>query len=224
VQDGNSLATACLAAGIGQSTLYAWIRKAEDTEHAITTGQPYDPYGLALTQFRDRLGLARARASERAQRAIRRSMEGGRLLSEKAQLDGEGRVVRDDDGNILFERTYSQPDGKLALAWLGRSAPMDWGQSATQRIEVMIDGVRPGEEHDPSEGPPPGGDAISRMAERLAATVAQHRAEKAAQEAGDAEAMSPMTNGTAPQVVGRTRFVGSDTLGTNSVPGCGDGL
>ncbi|MGI9156286.1 MAG: hypothetical protein ACR2FG_06570, partial [Marmoricola sp.] len=75
---------------------------------------------------------------------LRSRGQGGRLLSEKAQLDGEGRVVRDDDGNIWFERTYSQPDGKLALAWLGRSAPMDWGQSATQRIELTIDGSRPG--------------------------------------------------------------------------------
>ena len=108
------------------------------------------------------------------------------MISEEPMLDAEGRVVRDDAGQILFARRYSQPDGKLALAWLGRSAPMDWGQSAAQRIELTIDGVWPGEEHDPAEGPSPGGDAISRMAQRLAITVAQHRAEREEEEALEA--------------------------------------
>ena len=63
VEGGNSVTTACLAAGITTNTLYRWIRKAEDAEEAAANGEPYDAQAAELCTFRDRLGLARARAS-----------------------------------------------------------------------------------------------------------------------------------------------------------------
>lgn len=179
VLEGNHLTTAAAAAGISQRTLYRWVEIANDVEEAIESGKPYDVHGLRYLQFRQRLEDARAQAEMRAVKVVHRQMEGGYLIHEKPLQDVNGEPVRDNNGEILVERTYAQPDGRLALSYLGRSRPNQWGQSATNRVELTGGGGGPVQvEHTEKSH-------IESLAERLAAVAEQIRAEDA--EDGESE-------------------------------------
>lgn len=170
VEDGNHITTACAHVGIGQSTFYKWLDQARDYDEAQAAGQQPDPAKRLYVEFRDKVALARARAEENAVKVIHRAMQGGFVISEEPVQNAEGEVQRDDNGEILYRRTYTQPDGRLALAYLGRSAPRQWGQQA---IGVELSG--------------PGGVAlggggevgqIAALAERLASVAAARRADR----------------------------------------------
>jgi transposase-like protein len=170
VEDGNHITTACAHVGIGQSTFYKWLDQARDYDEALAAGQTPDPTKRLYVEFRDRVALARARAEENAVRVIHRAMQGGFVISEEPVQDAQGEVQRDDNGNILYRRTYTQPDGRLALAYLARSAPKQWGQ---QSIGIELSG--------PGGTPLEGGEAVGQiaaLAERLAAVAAARRADR----------------------------------------------
>lgn len=169
IEQGNHIATACAHVGIGTSTLYRWLEQAEEYDETIAAGQPPDDAKRVYAEFRDGYWLARARAEENAVRVIQRSMAGGFVLSEEPLIGADGDVLRNDNGEILWKRTYSQPDGRLALAYLARISPDRWGQNP-QRVEVSG----------------PGGSAvqvqhqvgqIEALAERLHAVAAERRAD-----------------------------------------------
>lgn len=179
VLEGNHLNTACAAAGIGERTLYNWLDRANIVEEAIEAGEHVDPSALAYLQFRQELADARAQAEMRAVQVVHRQMAGGYLISEKAQQDANGDPIRDNDGEILMERTWSQPDGRLALSYLARSRPQSWGQNASQRVELTGAGGGPVQH----QGVEP--DQVSALGARLAEVIAA-RELMAAEDAADA--------------------------------------
>ena len=135
VADGNHITTACAAAGVSRAALYRWLDKARMVDLALEAGEPVDSQDLDFRDFRDRLAYARARAQIHAVSVIRKSMEGGSVIEEKPVQDAEGKALRDDNGEILWRRKFTAPDGRLALAFLGRHAPKEWGR-VPQQIDL----------------------------------------------------------------------------------------
>jgi hypothetical protein len=175
VLDGNHLTTACAVAGVGRATLYRWIEEANAAEQAITRGEHPTPQALAYLDFRDRLAQARAEAEVMAVGVVTKAMRGGYLISERPAVDGSGNPIRDDEGKIVMEKVYAQPDGRLALSYLGKSRPDTWGQNPTNRIELTgADGGPVQVQHGPAA-------AIEPLAERLALLAAERRAEDEAE-------------------------------------------
>jgi hypothetical protein len=136
VKKGNHLTTACAAVGIGTTTLYRWLEHADDADELEANGQPLTDAQQGYREFRDALRLARASAEMRAVSVIERSMEGGFVISERPLQNAEGEALYGPDGEVLYERTFTQPDGRLALNYLARSSPSAWGQNAPQRVEL----------------------------------------------------------------------------------------
>lgn len=178
VADGNHITTACAAAGVSRAALYGWLERGENARLADERGHPIDADELRFLHFLDRLTLARARAEMSAVAVIQHSMAGGFVISEEPMLDIDGNPVRDENGEILWKRQYAQPDGRLALAYLGRSRPDLWGQNPTQHVELTGSGGRPVQvEHD----------HISALAERLSLVAGERRAEDEEDGTYDAE-------------------------------------
>lgn len=169
---GNHLTAACHTAGIANRTMYRWLEVADTIEEQIETGQPVDPDALPYLRFRQRLADARAQAEMRAVHVVQKAMQGGYVTSERPVQDVNGDPVRGDDGKILYERTWAQPDGRLALSYLARSRPAEWGQNSTQRVELTGGGGGPVRvEHTD--------DQYASLAARLAETAEQMRREEA---------------------------------------------
>jgi hypothetical protein len=170
ISSGNHATTACAAAGIGQSAYYSWISKGQDAidEHE-RTGQPIPEAKRVYADFAERVARARARAETRAVSTVRRSMEGGFVTSEEPVLGADGDVLRDDNGEILYKRTYAQPDGRLALQYLERARPDEWSRNAASRVELS----------GPEGGPVQVEQqvVVASLAERLAGVVAARRAD-----------------------------------------------
>ena len=174
VRKGNHYSTACAAVGIAQRTLFLWIERGQNCAHAIENGLPHDPKDEPFMQFMQELALARADAEIYAVDAVHKDMGGGYVLSEEPVVDAEGRVQYDENGDVLWKRTYAKPDGRLALAYLSRSSPSTWGEKATRIELVGPDGtLSEGTVQESGDGPT---DAAVSLAERLA-IVARARAE-----------------------------------------------
>jgi transposase-like protein len=141
VKKGNHLTTACAVIGIGTSTLYRWLDQALEADEHTAEGHELTDAQRVYVEFRDALALARAHAEMRAVAVIERSMEGGFVISERPLQNSDGDVQYGPDGQVLYERTYTQPDGRLALNYLARSSPSVWGQNPTQRLEITGAGV-----------------------------------------------------------------------------------
>jgi hypothetical protein len=182
VEDGNHLTTACESVGIGRTTLYRWIDEANAADWAAEHDQPIRPDAARYRSFRDRLAAARARAEMSAVHVVTNAMKGGALISERPVIGPDGKVARDDNGDILMERTWSAPDGRLALSYLGKSRPDVWGQQGAQRIELVgADGGAVQVEAAVADT------AIETLADRLAQVAAARRAEIEDAETVDAE-------------------------------------
>lgn len=169
VTHGNHLVTACSLAGIHKATLFRWLQRAADADHTRDTGQPITPAEQVYCDFRDRLAQARAYAESDAVRVVTRSMHGGAVTSEKPATNENGEVLRDDNGEILYERTFTAPDGRLALSYLAKSRPDQWGNNP-QRIEI-VDGSA-----DTGAGQS-GPSNLLALAERVAIAAKQVRSE-----------------------------------------------
>jgi hypothetical protein len=168
VKKGNHLTTACAAVGIGTTTLYRWLEHADDADDLEANGQPLTDAQQGYREFRDALRLARASAEMRAVSVIERAMEGGLVISERPLQNAEGEALYGPDGEVLYERTFTQPDGRLALNYLARSSPSAWGQNAPQRVELT----------GPGGGAVVGeagadADVVARLALRIAAVKAR---------------------------------------------------
>lgn len=167
VERGNHISTACALHHLPPSTLYRWLEYADAKDHADLTGQPYPhPQHHVYQDFRDRLAAARAKAEARAVEVVDRAMQGGYVISEEPAVDGNGQVIRDDNGEILFKRTWAEPDGRLALSYLAKSRPDVWGQSPTQRLEVSSTVAAAVEQETQVE-------QVQSLAQRLALTVGE---------------------------------------------------
>lgn len=138
IADGNHLGTACAAVGIHRTTYYQWLSKGQDAlDEAESTGQPIPDAQRVYVDFLDKVGRARARAETKAIDVVQRSMVGGFVLSEKPLQDVNGDPVYDSNtGEVLYERTYSQPDGRLAMEYLARARPQEWGRNQATKVEM----------------------------------------------------------------------------------------
>lgn len=172
VKKGNHLTTACAVVGIGVSTMYRWLEQADEAEAQQHQGhQPTDAQRVYL-EFRDGLRLARAQAEMRAVSVIERAMDGGFVISERPIQDSNGDVQYGPDGEVLYERSFTQPDGRLALNYLARSAPHMWGQHvATGALGDAAGGAAAGG----AAGGGLGDDDASRLAQQLAEVQARAR-------------------------------------------------
>ena len=130
VAEGNYLSTACAGAGVARSTLYGWLARAEDASRADEAGLAVGRLDRACLDFRTRLAEAQARAEARAVEAVTLAMRGGSLVWERPVLTRRGAPVSDEEGNLLYERKYAPPDGRLALLYLARAFRERWGSGA----------------------------------------------------------------------------------------------
>jgi hypothetical protein len=177
VKKGNHLTTACAVVGIGVSTMYRWLEDADEAEATQNEDGHITPRQQACLEFRDGLRLARAHAEMRAVSVIERSMEGGALISERPLQNSEGELVMDPvSGEPMYERTFTQPDGRLALNYLARSAPHMWGQN-----------VSTGALGDAAGGAAAGGSAGGGLSEDDAARLSAQLADVEARRREDAE-------------------------------------
>lgn len=171
VLEGNHLTTAAHMAGINTATLHRWIERGDNVDEAIETGKTYAEDDLRFRDFRDRLADARAQAEARMVAVVQKAAVGGYLIHEKPLQNVNGEVMYDQNGRMVVERTYAQPDGRLALSYLGRSRPGQWGQSSQGRLEITGAGSGPVQvEHT-------AGDQISKLSERLSQVLAAQRAD-----------------------------------------------
>jgi transposase-like protein len=175
VEEGNHLNTACAVVGIGTSTLYRWLEQADEAEAQLDAHQddpeeaePLTPTQQRYLDFRDALRLARARAEMTAVDVIQKSMRGGQVTSERPMLNLAGEVLRDDDGRILYERTFTAPDGRLAMNYLARSSPGAWGQNPTLSVELTGPGMAGS-----AESGEVSGDQVKDLARQLAVVRAR---------------------------------------------------
>lgn len=172
IEAGNHLRTACNVAGVSHTTFYKWLNRGEDArEEAERTGQPPADAEAVYVEFVDAVSRARARAESKAVSVVQRAMVGGFILSEEPLQDANGDpVLSPSTGEVLYKRTYSQPDGRLALQYLERSRPGEWGRQPTSRVEVTG-----------AEGGPVQVEqsvVIASLAERVAGVVAAREADR----------------------------------------------
>lgn len=167
VENNETVTSACAAAGIHRTTYYNWRDRAIAVDEAITQGRPYNPADVDFLDFFDKLERAHAQGASTLVGVVMKSVKGGYLTKETPLQDVDGHLVRGDDGQVMYDRVWSQPDGRLALAMLGRSRPGEWSQSqrTAGRIEV---GGTPGAPGLPAGVP---ADQIAEMAARMSAAV-----------------------------------------------------
>ena len=176
VKNGHHIKTACALVGIHPATIYRWIERAEDADEQLLEDEPIDEVQRVYCDFRDALSLARAHAQKKAVETINRAMVGGQIISERPLVGLDGEALRDENGRVLHERTYTQPDGRLALAFLGRTAPDLWGPGAAKLEVTGANG-----------GPLQIEQQIGGLADRIAEIAAQRRADRELEAAEAAE-------------------------------------
>jgi hypothetical protein len=115
VRAGNYLETACNYAGVTYSTVWRWLKDADE---------PRAP--KAKREFRDALARARAEAEIRVGGAVIKSALGGTLVRRTV------RTLR--DGTQELQEDYAPPDGRVGLEFLSRAFPEHWARR--QAVEV----------------------------------------------------------------------------------------
>lgn len=176
---GNHATTAGAATSIGQSTLYGWLELAQEA-----TAELHEAYALAdaegrprphpatvlshhavrCVEFSERFARARAEGEVAVVTTIHRVIHGGHLISRKPALTGEGMPIYDETGALVYEEVFAQPDGKLGLEVLSRSAPDRWGRMGPQQIELSGPGGGPVQVESAT--------VVKALAERLGETLA----------------------------------------------------
>ncbi len=185
IEQGNHLVTAAAAVGWHKSSLFHWLSDAETIRQEITAdvaagrAPRADHSALRLVDFSDRLALARAKAETKVVATVGRVIEGGHLISRKPALTGDGMPIYDEDGALVYEEVYAQPDGKLGLEFLSRSFPDRWGRLGPQQVEISGPGGAPIAVESTAQ--------VSALAERLAAHLAIAGGPEDADEVHDAE-------------------------------------
>lgn len=165
---GHHIKTACALAGVGTSTFYRWLHRAELAEYANACGRPHDPADDVYCNFRDSVMRARAEAAETMIDVVIRAAMGGQLVSEGPALDGAGNPIRDTGGRVLLRRKWTQPDGRLALSYLKVAQPEEFSVGSSSEQSLATGGNMPPSAH-PDDG------QIGRLAALLTARVADAR-------------------------------------------------
>ena len=173
---GNHINTACALAGVTTTTFYRWMQRAERADYAMENGQTWDRADEQYRHFRDSVLAARAMAAETMVDVVMRAAVGGQLIEEVVAKDGAGNPIKDSDGNPIIERKYTTPDGRLALSYLKVAQPEGWSGGPT-RLEVSGPGGGT-ISVDTADGEPDG-DAVSRLATRVARALADQEERKA---------------------------------------------
>ena len=119
VEVGDSNINAAAAAGIGESTLYAWIEKGTDRpEQPATATEAAVPAYHARSPYREFVE-ALSRARPRRRRAL--------LSKTAAAVNGDTVTHYDADGRITKVEKRA-PDGRLALRLLALIAPAEFAE------------------------------------------------------------------------------------------------
>jgi transposase len=148
VRAGNYVDVACAQAEVSRSTLYRWLWRAKAEEQRVAQGGQPNEREQRFVRFRDAFEQSRAEAEVTAALVLRQA-----TLIRKVLPDGT-------------ELTCPQPDGRLALTYLARAFPKQWGHRATGEDDLL------GEWQNPDTGGV--SDAACRnIVERLAAYRAQ---------------------------------------------------
>ncbi|MFG6193377.1 hypothetical protein [Nonomuraea sp. JJY05] len=103
LEAGHFLGTAADLCGVGRSTVHRWMARGEEADAP-----------LEYREFREALTRARARAADVLVSAAFADAKGGALIRE---------VVRPDGAE---ERTWTPPNGRVALELLARMHPEEW--------------------------------------------------------------------------------------------------
>jgi transposase-like protein len=122
VRAGNYVETAAAYAGVHPTTVFRWLREAEEPGAS-----------RAVREFRYALDSARAESEVRVIGQIQRVIMGGQVVRETV------RTL--PDGTTETERTYAQPNGNVALEFAARAFPDRWARRSA--IEVTGEGGGP---------------------------------------------------------------------------------
>lgn len=111
---GATRGTACRRAGIDITTMERWIRLA--------------PRGGLYSEFAEQVTRAENDAELLATSVVMKVIQGGSVLSRRTRTTADGRQTIDE--------TFAPPDGHLALEYLARRLPREWGK--IERIELSV--------------------------------------------------------------------------------------
>lgn len=153
-------------AGISPATLMSWLakgRQAQERRHASLPDE--DPNADVYVEFLEEVERARSRVVVRAVTQVQKIAQGGYLVSEK--------TYRDDDGRLVTEKTFAQPDLKASTFLLERSFRNEFGKS--QYVELSTAGVPVGVEQGPGVGAAVDAQVVEGLASRLAIAAAAKR-------------------------------------------------
>lgn len=144
---GNYMDTSCAYAGISTSTFSNWRRRGEAEERRLkkartrTDPKPSEQPYLA---FLAAIKKAEIQAEFRNVALINQAAKGGEEVKSKTTttrtpVKENGRVLRDEDGNIVYtertttESTKAAPQWQASAWWLERTRPDKFGR---QRLEL----------------------------------------------------------------------------------------
>jgi len=174
--EGNSVESACALTGVHVATFYRWMNRGEQARIMLDANGAIPDEEEPFREFREAVFDARAQAEARAVKIVQQAMHGGFVTSEEPVVDINGEVQYDaNTGEVLYKRTRTPPDGRLALAYLQRARPKDWsmaGANINAKVEVSGPGGGPIEvTHEVKQ--------IESLAERLLAVRQEFEAEDA---------------------------------------------
>lgn len=186
LMDGLSIDAACALAGIHPATFHRWMQRGEDARETLDETGTLPPEEERFRDFRESVLDARAQAEQRAVLIVKSAMHGGFVTSEEPILGLDGQPVYDENGKVLYRRTMTPPDGRLALAYLQRARPKDWsiaGANLNAKVEVSGPGGGPVQvEHTVEQ--------VMSLTERLAAVREEFEREAAEDHVLDGEVVS----------------------------------
>lgn len=139
--EGMSIDSACGLAGISAPTFYRWMQRGEDARETLDATGSLPEIEERFRDFREAVLDARAQAEHRMVNIVFTAASGGSLVSEEPILDLSGNPVFDENGKAMYRRTYSTPDGRLAMQYLQRARPKDWSQRAAIDARVEHTGA-----------------------------------------------------------------------------------
>lgn len=144
--EGLPVDTACALAGINPATFYRWMQRGEDARETLDATGSLPPEEERFRDFRESVLDARAQAEQRMVGIVWQAASGGNLVSEEPVLDLSGNPVFDENGKAMYRRSYSTPDGRLAMQYLQRARAHNWAQQAANvnaKVEVSGPGGGP---------------------------------------------------------------------------------
>jgi hypothetical protein len=135
LEAGNAASTAARMVGVTPDTVYEWMRKGREADALQSAGQALDERQAVYARFARDVQRAQAHAEVDAVAVVEKVMHGGYLVSEEETIGPDGtRTVR---------RTWGQPDGRLAMEYLARTAPERWGRQGVSKVEISGPGGGP---------------------------------------------------------------------------------